>query len=116
MKGDRFMLPGGSANRGEPRLVAAIRELKEEADLEVSSLLFLFESESSYCSHKVFYARTSGVARPKSEIAEMSWSQDVRIEEISRSSVEIMGDFYELKRRYSTLFEEIALIPSTGLR
>jgi len=47
-----FYLPGGGAEKGESRKEAAIRELKEETNLQTLSCSFLFEYESLTNSHK----------------------------------------------------------------
>ncbi len=64
-----FMLPGGHAHRGEPRIIAAIRELHEETRLRVTEIKFLFEFESTYFYHKVFYARAEGIPVPSDELS-----------------------------------------------
>lgn len=55
-----LLLPGGQAHRGESRLEAAIRELKEETNLQAHAAIYLFDHESHSNRHKVFYLITTG--------------------------------------------------------
>jgi 8-oxo-dGTP diphosphatase len=64
----RFYLPGGGAKLDESREQAAIRELKEETNLETAACSFLFEFEGYLNSHKVFLIKTSGQVKPCNEI------------------------------------------------
>ncbi len=66
--GRKFYLPGGGAEDDESREQAAIRELKEETNLETVDCSFLFEFEGYSNSHKVFLIKTSGEAKPCNEI------------------------------------------------
>ncbi|WP_024873395.1 NUDIX hydrolase [Tolumonas lignilytica] len=59
-----LLLPGGQANRGESRLEAAIRELKEETNLQAHAAIFLFDHESRSNRHKVFYLIATGTPIP----------------------------------------------------
>ncbi len=63
-----FYLPGGGAEKGETRKNAAIRELKEETNLQTLTCRFLFEYESLTNNHKVFLIESTGSAKPSSEI------------------------------------------------
>lgn len=65
-----WLLPGGQPERATPggqrvesRLVAAVRELREETGLEPYSATFLFRHQSTYSDHKVFYVLARGAAR-----------------------------------------------------
>jgi hypothetical protein len=69
-------LPGGGAEIGESRKDAAIRELKEETDLQTCARRFLFEYESMTNSHKVFLIKSNGVARPRNEIKYVDFLMD----------------------------------------
>ena len=63
-----FYLPGGGAERNESYKAAAIRELKEETDLEMVTCSFLFVYKSFTANHEVFLIEPCGVAKPTSEI------------------------------------------------
>ncbi|MCG3208386.1 MAG: hypothetical protein FOGNACKC_01990 [Anaerolineae bacterium] len=58
--GDLALLPGGGAERGESRMQAAIRELKEETGLEPYLAVPLFRFASAFSDHSVFYIRAAG--------------------------------------------------------
>lgn len=75
MRHDDYLLPGGQAERGEPRIVTAIRELKEETGLIAEDVRYLFDFESRFYQHKVFYIRASGTARPSQEVEELAYYQ-----------------------------------------
>ncbi len=63
-----FYLPGGGAERNESYKAAAIRELKEETNLETITCRFLFIHNSFNANHEVFLIETCGFAKPSSEI------------------------------------------------
>src|SRR5674476_148352 len=63
-----FFLPGGGAEKGESQKTAAIREIKEETNLETVACRFLFEYESLTDNHEVFLIETAGIAKPSNEI------------------------------------------------
>lgn len=85
-----FMLPGGGADNGESRERAAIRELKEETDLDTKEIKFLFSyiggkwhthSGKQVRNHtKVFLIKASGVPRPRHEIKYIDfWKPESKI-------------------------------------
>ncbi|VVB78546.1 RNA pyrophosphohydrolase [uncultured archaeon] len=74
----KFILPGGGANKGESRKMAAIRELHEETGLRTKRIKYLFSyvggkwhthSGNSVRNHaKVFLINATGKSRPRHEI------------------------------------------------
>ncbi|MFA5992357.1 MAG: NUDIX domain-containing protein [Candidatus Pacearchaeota archaeon] len=82
-KDRKFTLPGGGANNGENREVAAIRELYEETGLRTKSSKYLFSCIGhkwrtltgrkvvNYC--KVFLIKTSGKPKAGNEIKHLAF-------------------------------------------
>ncbi len=71
-----FSLPGGGANKNEPSLAAAVRELREELGMSAhrAERLFHCDYRSKFNHHKVSLVETAG--QPKissSELAEYRW-------------------------------------------
>ncbi|XEI32096.1 NUDIX domain-containing protein [Aeromonas veronii] len=75
MRRDHYLLPGGQAEKNEPRIMTAIRELKEETGLIAEEVRYLFDFESHYYRHKVFYIRASGIPVPSHEIDTLAYYQ-----------------------------------------
>lgn len=63
-----FYLPGGGAENGETRKAAAIRELREETNLQAVDCSFLFEYNTFTNRHKVFLVEGNGTPKPCNEI------------------------------------------------
>ena len=105
----RFSLPGGGLKKGESVLQGALRELKEETNLEAVKAEYLFDHESSTQSHKVVLATVLGSVhlQPK-EIAGYRWwntSEDVPLVE---STIEIVGRFKQLHSQRVSRLDEVA--------
>jgi 8-oxo-dGTP diphosphatase len=64
-----FLLPGGTTNRGESRLQATKRELREETHLHAYDLKYLFTwveppAQRHRAIHKVFLVKANGNPKP----------------------------------------------------
>jgi 8-oxo-dGTP diphosphatase len=56
-----WMLPGGYPQTDELRIVAAIREIKEETGLHATEVKTLLEYEGEHRMHKVFWVKAEGI-------------------------------------------------------
>jgi ADP-ribose pyrophosphatase YjhB (NUDIX family) len=71
-----YSLPGGGANRNEPALAAAVRELKEELGMSAykAERLFKCDFDGSFSRHKVSLIETNDSPRLNSnELEEYIW-------------------------------------------
>lgn len=95
-----WLLPGGHAEYNEPRIIAAIRELKEETGLKARDVKFLFEFESGHYYQKVFHITADGEPSPNSEVANLIYyypGGPLAESEISYSSMDIIRRYLEMK-------------------
>lgn len=92
-----FYLPGGGAEKGESRKDAAIRELREETNLQTLNCRFLFEFESFTNCHKVFLIESSGVAKPSSEIRYIDYFNGSNLK-VSSTAWEILELYHATKK------------------
>lgn len=90
---ERFLLPGGQAEQGEPRIVSALRELRSDMDLDVSNVSYLFEHESERHRHKVFYVRAGALPRPRLVTAEFAYYHQALRPELGHSAHAIITRF-----------------------
>jgi len=93
-----FYLPGGGAEKGESRKDAAIRELKEETNLQTLNCRFLFEFESVTNSHKVFLIKSWGIPKPSSEIKYIDYFNGSNLK-VSSTAWEILELYHEIKNQ-----------------
>ncbi len=63
----KFSLPGGGIKFSETPENAAIRELKEETNLQVTKIKFLFNHNSLMHRHFVFLVKAQGKIKPSWE-------------------------------------------------
>lgn len=78
-----FTLPGGGAHQDESDRDAAMRELKEETDLDATDAVYLFEFLGQTHTgprggifrnaHKVFLTEAKGVPKPRQEIKKVAY-------------------------------------------
>ena len=91
-----FFLPGGGAEKGESRKDAAIRELKEETNLQTLACSFLFEYEAFNNNHKVFLIESSGAAKPRNEIKFIDYFNGSNLK-VSNTTWEIVEQYRSIK-------------------
>lgn len=69
-----YSLPGGGIERGEPSLLAAVRELYEETRLKVSAIRYIGDLDGQRARHYVFFAEVYGNIRlQRKEIESSFW-------------------------------------------
>jgi 8-oxo-dGTP diphosphatase len=105
-RGRTYLLPGGVAKRHESRQSAAIRELREETGLEAIDFSYLFEYRGKVHvgrngrlfrnAHKVFLAKTNGVAEPRSEIKHLAYFDGSNVH-VSLATRRIIEKYREIK-------------------
>ncbi|APH39724.1 NUDIX domain-containing protein [Methanohalophilus halophilus] len=106
--GEWFTLPGGKAKNRESRSQAAMRELKEETDLNAHDAKFLFKhlggvhkSGKGYYfqnHNKVFLVEAKGKPRPKNEINYVDYYTPDSDVQISSTTQGMLKKYYEFKR------------------
>jgi 8-oxo-dGTP diphosphatase len=108
-RGKVFILPGGGAGKGETRIEAAMRELREETGLKPYYAKYLFRylgrvhksHGHGYFQdhHTVCLIKARGTARPRHEVKHIAYykpGSEVRISGVTR---EIIEKYYAYKQR-----------------
>ena len=100
-----FLLPGGNAKKGESRRRAAIRELKEETDLDAYHWEYLFEYDEPEwarysASHKVFLIKAKGYPKPSHHDVKYIdyWTPNSQVN-ISKTTKKIIDRYLEMKNK-----------------
>jgi 8-oxo-dGTP pyrophosphatase MutT (NUDIX family) len=101
-----YNLPGGGVHQGESNEAAAIRELKEETDLDAVSVQFLFnyfrniqsvEDRQRQTHHAVFLIEAIGTPQPNDGISQIGFYRPGDNVNIGRSAGQIIEKYLALK-------------------
>ena len=98
MKSKNFLLPGGSANRGESRFRAAIRELEEETGLLANYAKIIFRHKSYIQNHTVVLVNARGTPKPKHEVKYIDYYKLGKNIKMSQDTKNIIKKYYDWKK------------------
>ena len=93
MRKGPYRLPGGGADRGETRFMAAIRELKEETGLmaNYAKLLFRYKGRQA---HTVVLIKAGGSPKPKREVKSLKYYRKNKDIKLSRDTKAILKKYF----------------------
>lgn len=92
-----YLLPGGGANKGETRFVAAIRELEEETGLKAYYSKVLFNYNSLSHAHTVVLIKAKGTPKPMNEIKKIDYYVPGKKIKLSGATKKIIDLYYKQK-------------------
>ena len=108
-----LLLPGGQAHRGESRLEAAIRELKEETNLQAHAAIYLLDHESHSNRHKVFYLMTTGNPIPMDDAKALYYLDTLppnKFADLSPATIDIIAKFREVRVQHQHHLDALKVI------
>ena len=120
MKNAKFILPGGGANRkkGESRIEAVVREVREEMGIHAFCAVELFTYDPGphpalhyQDHHRVFYVRARGVPKPRNEVKHFGWYRpgmtEINGKGISSIHVAIVEQYLSMRKENPALFDAL---------
>jgi len=117
-----FLLPGGGANRGESRIEAAMRELREETGLRPYYAKYLFRHRGRVLKahghgyfqdhHTVCLVRAKGTPSPRHEIKHVAFYKPGAGVHISGVTREIIEKYYTYKKKSRLGRRQISILNS----
>ena len=96
----QYLLPGGGTKKGESRLMAAIREVKEETGLNpyYAEVLFRYESKSNL--HTVCLIKAKGHAKPQNEVKRIKYYLPGMEINMSSATKKIVEKYFGMKSSF----------------
>lgn len=104
-----FLLLGGGADKGETRIKAAMRELREESGLKPYYAKYLFRHVGKVHKshghgyfqdhHTVCLVKATGIPRPRHEVKYVAYYKPGSAVRISGGTREIIEKYYALKKK-----------------
>ena len=119
-RGRVFLLPGGGANRGESRIEAAMRELREETGLKPYYAKYLFRHRGRVSKshghgyfqdhHTVCLIKAHGTPSPRHEIKYIALYKPGSGVHISGVTREIIEKYYRYKKKSRLVKRRMSII------
>jgi 8-oxo-dGTP diphosphatase len=115
-KSGKILLPGGRAKTGESRILAAIRELREETTLKATCSVLLFEYKDSRDFHKVLWVAASGDAKAQDDLVAIHYCDQSNISKfdsaLTNATRNILNLFWKFKFEHEDLFKSLEIVNS----
>lgn len=120
MERGKYILPGGGAERkkGESRIEAVVREVREEMGMHAFAAVELFTVSPSphptrnfQDHHRVFYVRARGIPKPCHEVKHIGWYRpgmtEINGKGISGIHIAIVEQYLAMRKENPALFDAL---------